>query len=93
MEQGAHNDMVSLQEDTQSATQGFNLSPMLYPNSMGEVPQGTQQFPMQSLTQVGFPFNMTHSSNFLLIPARQKTKHQVFAHCDAQRGGVLRRLW
>ena len=31
-----------------------------------------KQFQMQSLTQVGFPFNMTNSSNLLLIPARQR---------------------
>ena len=98
MDQDAHNDMASLQEDTQSAVQGFNLSPMLYPISIGEATQGTQQFPMQSLTQVGFPFNMTHSSNLLLIPARQRQSIRflptvmpnVAGYCDACGKAMIR---
>ena len=73
MDQGVQNDIVSQQQqDTQIAAQGFTISPMLYPISSGEKPQSTQLFPMQSITQVGVPFNMTHGSNLLLIPARQR---------------------
>ena len=91
MDQDAHNDIALQQEDTQNAAQVFNLSPMLYPISIGEAPHGTQQFPMQSLKKVGFPFNMTHSSNLILIPARQRQSIRllptvipsVAGYCDA----------
>ena len=91
MDQDVHNDLASQQEDTPNAAQGFTLSPMLYPISIGEAPQGIQQFPMQSFTQVAFPFNMAHSSNLLLIPARQRQSIRllptgmtnVAGYCDA----------
>ena len=90
MEHEAQNGIASQQQVTQNTAQGLSLSPMLYPIPSGEESRGLQQFQMQSLTQVGLPFNMTHSSNLLLIPAQQRQSIRllptvmpnVARHCD-----------
>ena len=74
MEQGVRNNTVPQQRSLQETITGFNLSPMLFPLSIGGIDHGAQHLAqlMQPTVQLGFPFNITHSSNSLLIPAQER---------------------
>ena len=88
MDQGVHSNVVPSLELTPGNTQGFNLSPMLFPIPMSGMTQETRQAPllMQSPLQLGFPFNIVHSPNVLLIPAQErqsiKLLPNVAGYCD-----------
>ena len=74
MEQEIQNDMVPQQRTAQVNFTRFNLSPMLFPLNIGGKDHGTQHMAqlMQPAVQLGFPFNMTHSTNSQLIPAQER---------------------
>ena len=74
MDQGVRSDVVPSQELTPGNTQGFNLSPMLFPIPMSEMTQETPQAPLrtQPPMQLGSLFNVVHSPNVLLIPAQER---------------------
>ena len=58
---------------------GFNISSMLSLLTMSETNHGPQQVPqpMQPTVQLGFPFNITHNTNFLLIPAHERQSIRI----------------
>ena len=74
MEQEIRNDIAPQQRTAQANFTGFNLSPMLFPLNFGGSDLGTQHMAklMQPAVQLGFPFNMTHSTNSQLIPAQER---------------------
>ena len=55
-----------------NAVQGFNLSPMFFPVPLRGTAADTFLAPVQPLTQIGFPFSATHSTNLILIPAQER---------------------
>ena len=71
MDQELRRDIAPTQ-GTLSAVQGFNLSPAFFPIPMREAPIENQQITVQPMVQLGFPFYVTHSTNFMLIPARER---------------------
>ena len=74
MEQEIRTDIAPQQRTAQANFTGFNLSPMLFPLNFSGTNHGTQQMAqlMQPAVQLGFPFNMTHSTNSQLIPAQER---------------------
>ena len=73
MEQEVQSDMVPQQRSLRENITGFNLSPMLFPLNISGTDHGIQHMAqlMQPTVQSGFPFNTTHSTNTLLIPAQE----------------------
>ena len=74
MEQEVRSDTIPQQRLSQDNITGFNLSPMLFPLNIGGTNHGIQHMAqlIQPTVQLGFPFNMTHSANSLLIPAQER---------------------
>ena len=74
MEQEVRNNTIPQQRLSQDNITGFNLSPMLFPLNIGGTNHGIQHMAqlIQPTVQLGFPFNMTHSANSLLIPAQER---------------------
>ena len=74
MDYGLRDNVTRSQQLVSRNMQGFSLSPMLFPIPMGETTQETHHTPfvIQQSMQLGFPFNTVHSSNVLLIPARER---------------------
>ena len=74
MEQEVRSDTVPQQRSSRDNIMGFNLSPMLFPLNIGGTNHGIQHLAqlIQPTAQLGFPFNMTHSTNSLLIPAQER---------------------
>ena len=65
MDQDLSRDIAPTQ-GTLNAVQGFNLSPAFFP------PIENRQITVQPMVQLGFPFCVTHSTNLILIPARER---------------------
>ena len=74
MEQEVQNDPNQLQRNVPGPSLGFNLSPMLFPLTLSYASHGIRQVPQleQPAVQLGFPFSVTHSTNFMLIPAHER---------------------
>ena len=74
MEQEVQNDPNQLQRNVPGLSSQFNLSPMLFPLTLSEGSRGIGQVPQleQPAVQLGFPFSVTHSTNFMLIPAHER---------------------
>ena len=71
MDQDLRRDIAPTQ-GTQNAVQGFNLSPAFFPIPMTEAPIENQQITVRPMMQLGFPFCVTHSTNLILIPTRER---------------------
>ena len=71
MDQELRRDIAPTQ-GTLSAVQGFNLSSAFFPIPMREAPIENQQITVQPMVQLGFLFHVTHSTNIMLIPARER---------------------
>ena len=71
MEQELQRDIAPSQ-GTLGAVQGFNLSPAFFPIPMRGAPIENQQITVQPMVQLGFPFHVTHSTNIMMIPARER---------------------
>ena len=74
MEQEVQNDPNQLQRNVPGLSSRFNLSPMLFPLTLSEGSRGIRQLPQleQPAVQLGFPFSVTHSTKFMLIPAHER---------------------
>ena len=74
MDYEIHSNVAQSQQPVMRTMQGFNLSPMLFPIPLEETTQGTRQTPfvVQQPMQLGFPFDIVHSPNVLLIPAQER---------------------
>ena len=71
MEQELRRDIAPSQ-GTLGAVQGFNLSPAFFPIPMRGAPIENQQITVQPMVQLGFLFHVTHSTNIMMIPARER---------------------
>ena len=71
MEQELQRDIAPSQ-GTLGTVQGFNLSPAFFPIPMRGAPIENQQITVQPMVQLGFPFHVTHSTNIMMIPARER---------------------
>ena len=74
MEQEVWSDTVPQQRSSRDNIMGFNLSPMLFPLNIGGTNHGIQHMAqlIQPTVQLGFPFSTTHSTNSILIPAKER---------------------
>ena len=71
MEQELQRDIAPSQGPL-GTVQGFNLSPAFFPIPMRGAPIENQQITVQPMVQLGFPFHVTHSTNIIMIPARER---------------------
>ena len=81
---------IAPSQGTLGTVQGFNLSPAFFPIPMMGAPIENQQITVQPMVQLGFPFHVTHSTNIMIIPARERQSmrllptvmSKVAGYCD-----------